>query len=343
MQKKYPLLENNRFVNYPGEKSHSFFWKSVCMYVRSFIARYRHKNNEQQRISAWHNASTAALLSGPLRATWIGHATFLIQIENFNVLTDPVFGNLSVLFKRTMAPGIELEKLPAIDAVVISHNHRDHLDEFSLSEILKRNPACQFFVPHGDKGWFMRRGIMHVTECMWWDTESIFKNNQKLTLQFLPAYHWSQRGLFDRNKSLWGSWLIQTSDQTVYFGGDTAYGSHFKNIAAYVPHIDLALLPIGPCEPYEWMKFSHMNAEEAGKAFLDLQARAVMPMHWGTYRFGTDSIFAPLDRFTAWWQKHERELGASRLYAPACGKAVIIPSSVQPAAPELQEKRELQQ
>lgn len=328
MQKKYSIIENKRFVNYPGEKTHSFFWKSVLMYMRSVFARIYRPKGEKERLRAWCNTQNSPHIVGSLeinslQVTWIGHASFLIQIGGFNVLTDPVFGDLSFLFKRVIEPGILLEQLPHIDAVVISHNHRDHLDENAIRAIHAQNPRCTFFVPFGDKAWFTKRGI-EATELLWWDTDSLKVRGELLKVQFLPAFHWSQRGLFDKNKSLWGSWIIQAAGKTVYFGGDTAYSSHFKQIGREYRAIDLALLPIGPCEPYKWMKFSHMNAEEAGQAALDVGARAVIPMHWGTYRFGTDSIFAPLDRFKSWWGTHINPHGQSYLYTPRCGEHIKI-------------------
>lgn len=327
--KKYPQLENNRFVNYPGEKQHSFFWQTVYMYVRSLFTRSKHTAYEVRRLAELDNH----LVGGPqptneqsdIQVTWIGHATFLVTLDNFSILTDPVFGDLSFLFKRAMAPGIGIENLPPIDAVVISHNHRDHLDEPSVRALIKRNPECHFFVPFGDKAWFVRRGFVNVTECMWWDENVLLRErSEPLSIQFLPAFHWSQRGLFDRNKSLWGSWLLKVGSRTVYFAGDTAYSRHFSAIAQEIPSIDVALLPIGPCEPHEWMKASHMNAEEAGHAFLDLKARVFIPMHWGTYRFGTDHIFTPLDRIVAWWKKSQAKLIDGKLVTPACGKTVSI-------------------
>lgn len=328
-QRKYPALENNRFANYPGEPVHSFFWQSVYMYLLSVKNRTHASVLEQQRLKAFTQA-TYGDVSGSVRATWIGHASFLIEIGEFSVLTDPVFGDLSFLFKRIQRPGLLLEQLPTIDAVVISHNHRDHLDEHSIRALVQLYPSCHFYVPMGDAAWFLKRGITRVTECMWWDTCTITHANTQLTLQFLPAHHWSQRGLFDRNKSLWGSWLLQTNQSRVYFAGDTAYSSHFKQIAHEVGPIDLALMPIAPCEPNKWMKFSHMNAEEAGKAFLDLQARACIPMHWGTFYFGTDTLFGPLDRFTSWWQAHAP---AGQLYTPSWGIPVALeaPSLVHSA------------
>lgn len=291
----YPYFENNRFANYPGEKKESVWWPSLCIFLKSLFRKH-------------DPAAVASLLdvqqhlpAEPL-ITWIGHATFLIKLSEMTILTDPVFGHISPLFKRLTPPAIALENLPRIDVILISHNHWDHMHAGSLKALLKRYPKVQVLVPQGDRDWFIKQGFKNVRECIWWEQ---FYGNQSRSIKFsfLPAYHWSQRGLFDRNRSLWGSWMIESSQGTIYFAGDTAYSKHFKAIGKEFPHIDIALMPIAPCEPHEWMKFSHVNAEEAGQGFLELGARHFIPMHWGTYYFGTDHPLAPLERLNTWWQR----------------------------------------
>ncbi len=236
--------------------------------------------------------------------TWIGHSTFLIQIAGINIITDPVFGHLGPFFKRLTEPGIALSAVPDIDYVLISHNHRDHMDATAL-KYLKQHPRTRFLVPEGTKKWFDRRGFKRVYELTWWERGEFVHNASSITFSFLPAYHWSARGLFDFNGSLWGSWMIGSNDQNIYFAGDTAYSNHFSAIRREFSSISCAILPIGPCEPRSWMSHSHVNAEEAGQAFLDLEARHFLPMHWGTYAFGTDQHYAPYERILAWWQNQQ--------------------------------------
>ena len=261
-----------------------------------------------------------------LAITWIGHSTFLIQIQGINILTDPVFANLSLLFPRVLPPGINLENLPPIDFVIISHNHRDHMDNRALV-YLKNNHKAKYLVPIGDKAWFDKKGFDNVFEFMWWE-EFKFANslfNDFIEFIFLPAAHWSQRGLFDYNKSLWGSWMIRTKNKLIYFAGDTSYSSHFSKISGEFENIDLAIMPIGPCEPRQWMKYSHINAEEAGQGFLDLRAKQFIPMHWGTYFFGIDSLDLPIQRLSAWWNSQNFEKDQI-LHLPKIGqrKNIII-------------------
>lgn len=288
----------------------NFFWRSVYMYLASFAqraaARRLIKNHEVPY--NFHDSD---------HITWIGHASFLISINGFTLLTDPVFGDLTFLLQRFSAPGIKFCELPKIDVVILSHNHWDHMDSTTLKALYAKT-LCHFYVPFGDKAWFDARGMGdRVTECMWWQEI----NHQGLKLTFLPAHHWSQRGLCDRNRSLWGSWMIQ---DTIYFAGDTAYSDHFKEIAYYFPGIEVALLPIGPCEPRKWMKNTHMDAADAGKAFLDLGARIFIPMHWGTYGFGIDDLMLPIRRLNDWWVRQHIKKNKRILSILACGQSYVL-------------------
>jgi len=263
------------------------------------------------------------------RITWLGHATFLIQIGGITILTDPIFGNLSFLFPRILPSTMGVENLPHIDVVLISHNHRDHMDTASLLALKQRFEKLQIFVPWGDKAWFDKRGFAHVSEYLWGDRQSVRSQvmpNSVANFTFLPAWHWSQRGLFDKNKSLWGSWMIECNGYHIYFAGDTAYSPHFKAIAHAFPTIDVALMPIGPCEPRPWMRKSHVDAHEACQAFIDLNAHIFIPMHWGTFAFGEDHFGLPIERLKEAWHARS-ELGAKQLHMPKVGQGLMSESS----------------
>lgn len=315
-QRIYPAFSKGRFYNYPGEKKHHFLLPSLRMmlscHLKSVSAR-------KEDIEPWLGFSEIAEKSQELSITWIGHSTFLIQIGGYNILTDPIFGNLP-LFRRITPPGIALHTLPPIDFVLISHNHRDHMDADTLKELFKRNPSLTFLVPQGDAHWFKKRGIRNVKEHMWWDEQS-YHSFMPLKLTFLPAFHWSQRGFFDFNRSLWGSWMIECHGKRLYFAGDTAYASHFKVIGEAFPLIDIALMPIGPCEPRTWMTHAHVSAEEAGQAFIDLGAHHFIPMHWGTYYFGLDTFDLPYKRLSAWW--HAQNMHTKKLCVLKIGESLV--------------------
>lgn len=318
--KIYPHIFQGRFYNHPGERKPHFLWPSIRMLIESHLNKNR---GEKPSISNWLDSIEPILRSSELAITWIGHSTFLIQIAGINILTDPIFGNLSPLYYRILPPGIPLAQLPPIDYVILSHNHYDHMDRATLLNLKRDHKNITFLVPQGDKKWFNRRGFEAVTEHMWWDTK-LFKIGKDLAIEFifLPAKHWSQRGLFDYNKSLWGSWMIRCNGLNLYFAGDTADGLHFKNIAQEFNQIDLAIMPIGPCEPRNWMYKSHLSAEEAGNAFITLGATHFIPMHWGTYYFGNDHFTLPYDRLVSWW--NSQQLSKDKLHVLKVGQRKIF-------------------
>lgn len=234
---------------------------------------------------------------GNFSITWIGHSTFLIQLGGLNILTDPVWAKRMGLQKRLTEPGIAIEHLPDIDVVVISHGHYDHLDFASIKR-LKGNPT--YYVPVGMKSLFTRRGYRKVEEANWWDSFVV----EGLKLSFVPAQHWTKRGLTDTNTSHWGGWVIEDSEKekSVYFVGDTGYFRGFKDIAECFD-LDIVLMPIGAYEPEWFMKSSHINPEDAIKAFLELKGKTFIPMHYGAYRLADDTGPEALERMYKEWQR----------------------------------------
>ena len=229
--------------------------------------------------------------------TWIGHATFLIQMKGLNILTDPVWPNLTGIPKRLTEPGILIKELPAIDLVFISHSHYDHLD-FSSIKKLSGSPA--YYVPIGLKPAFLKRGFHKVVEANWWD--SFFYKGLEIT--FVPAQHWAKRALFDTNTSHWGGWIIEDKqkNRSVYFVGDTRYFNGFREIGAKFA-IDIVLMPIGAYEPEWFMKSSHINPEDAVKAFIELKGKIFIPMHYGTYHLADDTGPEALIRLNKGWDR----------------------------------------
>ncbi|HWO74555.1 MAG TPA: MBL fold metallo-hydrolase [Bacillus sp. (in: firmicutes)] len=229
--------------------------------------------------------------------TWVGHSTFLIQLEGLNILTDPVWANRMGIQKRLTEPGIPIEQLPEIDIVVISHGHYDHLDFGSIKK-LKGSPS--FYVPIGLKTLFTRRGYSKVVEANWWDSFTY----KGLQISFVPAQHWTKRSLTDTNRSHWGGWIFEAHNpkQSVYFVGDTGYFRGFHDIAHRFD-LDIVLMPIGAYEPEWFMKVSHINPEDAIKAFLELKGRLFIPMHYGAFRLADDTGPEALERMYKEWDR----------------------------------------
>lgn len=229
--------------------------------------------------------------------TWIGHATFLIQVGGLNILTDPVWSDRMGLQKRLAGPGIPLDHLPPIDIVVISHNHYDHLDFWTVSK-LKGNPLC--LVPQGLASLFKSKGLSRVVELCWWEERIL----ESVELVFVPAQHWSKRGLWDTNASHWGGWLIKekTASSFIYFVGDSGYFRGFREIGRKYP-IDYMLAPIGAYAPEWFMHIQHVTPEEAVQAFLDAKAENFVPMHYDAFRLGDDTPYEAVTRLKAHWEK----------------------------------------
>ncbi len=298
-------------------------WKrAVTSYVNSL---YASDKKEKSQLMQKPMQTFPLRKSIEPRVTWIGHATFLIQINGINILTDPIFGNVKAgpitISKRAIAPGIKLEDIPPIHAIIISHNHSDHTDADTLKELARRYDP-RIYVPEGNKDLFKGMGFSRVIENTWGDKHTLKKDDRSITLTFLPAYHWSIRfSLASYRRSLWGSWMINGDDTNIYFAGDTAYGDHFKEIAHEFPKIDIALMPIGPTSEGENKhKVSHIDAVEAVDAFIDLNARSFIPMHYGIFFSGEDTEKYPLLRLNDTWQTRADQLKDKKLLVAQIGK-----------------------
>ncbi len=228
--------------------------------------------------------------------TFINHATFLLQLPNLNILTDPVYSQRAgpVEFagpKRVRLPGVPFEKLPRIDVVIISHNHYDHLDLNTL-KMLDDKFHPLFLVPLGNRKLLMEKGIQTVQELDWWQEFKVRENKFVLT----PAEHWSARFLWDKNDTLWGGYMIATPQSKIFFAGDTGYGGHFLDIKSRLGAPDVALLPIGAYMPRDLMKAHHMDPFEAVQASLDVAATKSIGMHFGTFQLTDEGIDDPVNK-----------------------------------------------
>jgi L-ascorbate metabolism protein UlaG (beta-lactamase superfamily) len=231
--------------------------------------------------------------------TWIGHATVLVRVGGLSILTDPQFSERASPLsfagpRRVVPPAPGLDQLPHIDAVLISHNHYDHLDLDSVKKLAAQpGGSPRFFVPLGLKDWFSRQGIEDVTELGWWQSRS-FKG---IEVHFVPVQHWSKRTLTDENRTLWGGWVLRHAELSFFFAGDAGYSRDFADIRARFGGFDLAAFPIGAYEPRWFMKIMHMDPAEAVQAHKDVNARQSLAIHWGTFDGLTDeSLYEPPQR-----------------------------------------------
>ncbi|MFC7342684.1 MBL fold metallo-hydrolase [Saccharopolyspora griseoalba] len=257
--------------------------------------------------------------------TWVGHATYLLRAGGATVLTDPVWsGRIPGVPRRLTPPGVAFEELPPVDAVVISHNHYDHLDAPTIKRLPRGTPVL---VPAGLGRWFRRRGFAEVVELDWWQSVEV----AGLTFDFVPAQHWSRRGPHDTCRSLWGSWVITGEHHRAYFAGDTGYGPHFAEIGRRYPGIDVAMLPIGAYDPRWFMKPVHMDPEEAVRAAADLGAARTATMHWGTFVLTREPVTEPLARIRKAWREAGHD--PDDLWDLAVGETRrLAPGSAEPGA-----------
>lgn len=244
-----------------------------------------------------------------LTITWVGHTTFLIQIGGLNVLTDPVWSERAspVQFigpRRWVPPAVDFDRLPPIDAVLLSHDHYDHLDAPTISRLVERYPAIGWFAPLGVEAFLRNRGAREVTDSDWWDVSRI--GNLQLTC--VPAQHFSGRTLGKRNKTLWCGWVLRSPTHSLFFAGDTALHPEFSSIATRCGPFDAAILPIGAYEPRWFMGSVHMNPEDCVSAVAQLKTgqngkRLVMTAaHWGTFKLTDEPMDEPPARMRERWQ-----------------------------------------
>ena len=227
-------------------------------------------------------------------AVWIGHSTFLIKKNGVTILTDPIFSERASPFKnigpkRLIPPAIELDIIPRIDVVTISHNHYDHLDINSLKKIAKKHPNAIFLVPAGDEKLLKRKKINNVYSFSWWESFDFLG----FKFIFTPVQHWSKRSLFDRNKSLWGGWFIKHKDYSLYHAGDTGYSNDFLDTKLKLGSPKYAFIPIGAYDPEWFMAESHVNPEDAVQIMLDLEAEKGFGMHWATFTLTDEDTIEP--------------------------------------------------
>jgi L-ascorbate metabolism protein UlaG (beta-lactamase superfamily) len=243
-------------------------------------------------------------IEGPgLRVTLINHSTVLLQQRGVNILTDPIWSERASPFawigpRRHRAPGVRFEVLPRLDFVLLSHNHYDHLDIATLRRLANQDVA-QFIVPRGVARLLRSLGIERVHELDWGEAFSFGGS----TIHSVPAQHFSARGLFDRNRTLWCGYAIEAAGRLVYFAGDTGFGGHFARVLAGIRERfgppRLALLPIGACEPRWFMSAVHMNPEEAVRVHEILGAQTSIAIHHGTFQLGDEAIDTPKRRLLA--------------------------------------------
>jgi L-ascorbate metabolism protein UlaG (beta-lactamase superfamily) len=241
-----------------------------------------------------HPPPSGTVPDGHVAVTFINHASFMIRFSDLTVLTDPIFSERCSPVtwagpRRARPPGVALSDLPRPDIVLLSHNHYDHMDLPTL-RVLQRQHAPRFITTLGNAPALAKIGI-EATELDWWQSVT----HDEVHITSTPARHFSARTPFDRNRTLWGGFMLQASAGQILFAGDSAAGPHWGDIRARLGSPDIALLPIGAYEPRWFMAGAHVNPHEAVQAHIALGARRSIGMHFGTFQLTDESIDAPLE------------------------------------------------
>lgn len=289
-------LENGKFRNPPGSpRRTSSKWEAL-----QFFASFPF-SNRMPKVSAEHFLSKEDALEQFYKTpspsiTWVGHAAFIIRLDNKVIITDPFVsdiagpGNLGP--KRFLPAAFKAKELPKADIIAISHNHYDHLDDLALRAYPYKEDVL-VIVPLGLKKFLTIRGYTNVIEQDWWDETAV----DALTITTLPAVHFSGRGLFDGNKTLWASFGFKSEDRNVWFSGDTANGDIFKEIGKRQSAFDIALIGIGAYEPRKFMRSVHASPEDAVDMAKSINAKKTIGMHWGSIMLTPEDPFEPPARF----------------------------------------------
>ncbi|MEJ2859547.1 MBL fold metallo-hydrolase [Actinomycetospora flava] len=239
---------------------------------------------------------------GRIAVTWLGHASVLLHVDDVTVLVDPVLvGGIPGARRRLTAPALTPDQLPPLDAVLISHDHYDHLDAPTLKRLPRSTPVL---VGGGSRPWFARRGFTDVTELDWWESARIGTTE----IEFVPAHHWSRRTLGDTCRRLWGGWVVTgAGGRSVIHAGDTGYGPFPARIGKRHAGIEVAVLPVGAYAPRRLLRGVHMDPAEAVRAAGDLGARHLVPIHWGTFVLSGEPVLEPLERVREEWVRDGRD------------------------------------
>jgi len=260
-------------------------------------SRNRERGEWNELTEAEYGPAPAKKIEGDsIVVTFVNHSTFLIQTHGMNILTDPVWSELAspVSFagpKRMRPPGIRFEDLPHIDMILLTHNHYDHLDITTLKKLAKRfDPVI--YTPLGVGLFLKKKGIENFKEMDWWD-ELTTSNGLKLVCT--PAQHFSGRGMFDRDKTLWSGFALMTEKGSIYYSGDTGYGDFFTEIAEKLAPVRLSFLPIGAYKPSWFMSPIHTSPADAVKIHRILQSPKSIGMHFGTFPLADDGQYDPVN------------------------------------------------
>ena len=312
-------FEKGKFVNTNPVQLDMSFGQMLSISRKVFFQKIENGSPEQELRPIKIDSTNIANYASPTRLFWFGHSSFLVQMNHKNILIDPMFSE-SPAPHRLLGPKrfsselpIELEQLPGIDAVLISHDHYDHLDYKSISAL--KDKVDMFYAPLGVGVHLEAWGVAKekIKELDWWQDASL----DDLTFICTPARHFSGRKMNNRQSTLWSSWILRSETENIFFSGDSGYDTHFKEIGEKYGPFDFAMLE---CGQYNTMwPDVHMFPEETAQAGIDLRAAKIMPIHWGAFKLAMHSWTDPVERVT----KKAKELNIP-IITPQIGEAFLL-------------------
>ena len=283
-----PVGNNGRFINHEFPFSHNFF--KLLKWQLGRDPQAEEKRHDTQRLEVLDGSEFLSSESEGI--LWLGHASFFIRLNGKSLLLDPVFGQPRFLKRLVHIPS-PINQLTKLDAILVSHDHRDHADRSTIKALTRKFPNAKLLAGLGMDG-LLNNWIMPANEVETAGWYQEFSAYEDLKIAFVPVRHWSRRSLKDTNKRLWGGFMIESPDTTIYFSGDTGYGGHFKELAKVFPKIDYFIVGIGAYSPQFVMKEIHQTPEEALQGFLDSGAKHLIPMHYGTFDLTNEPPNEPL-------------------------------------------------
>ncbi len=280
-----PLDQDGLFMNHEFPLVQSF--GSVFKWMTERNPQREEKKKDTWRITVIKNDQFVA--NNADKIVWLGHASFYIQLGGIRILIDPVFGKLAVGKRYSELP-IAPEKFTEIDFVLVSHAHYDHCDKDAIKLLSKQNPDAQILTGLKQEKLLGSWTKNKIHSAGWYQQYNLDKN---IEISYLPSRNWANRGLNDVNETLWGGFMIKANNKIIYFGGDSGYGSHFKDIGELFPNIDVALIGAGAYSPVWFMSPNHQEPYDAVKAFHDTKAKILVPFHYGTFDAADEPLGEP--------------------------------------------------
>ena len=284
-----PVDQKDRFINH----EHPFLPSAFDLITWKAGSNPFEKEKQEDTARLEVRGPRDFLASGEDGMLWFGHASFYIRVKGVGILTDPIFGTPPVV-KRLVEVPSPLEHIKQVDYVLLSHDHRDHMDETTLRDIARKFPRARFLAGLRSEDVLVKwsTSTNSVGTAGWFQEFALADDRVKI--YFLPVRHWSRRGLFDTNWRLWGGYVIQSDAATIYFGGDSGCGRHYREAAELFPKIDYFIVGIGAYEPRWFMEPNHNNPQDAVRGFVDSGARLLVPMHYGTFDLSDEPPSQPL-------------------------------------------------